>query len=147
MNSKEDNVKVKILNIKDIEDFKLNVSGNVVAGFPSPASDYIENELDLKSYLIKNESSTFFVWAEGNSMINDHICDGDLLVIDRSFKPGKNSILMCYLDGDFTIKKVSKIGKDFYLIPSNPAFEPKKIDEGSDFRLWGRVRFAIHEYK
>ncbi len=147
MESKQDNVKVKILNIKDIDEFKLNVSGNVVAGFPSPASDYIENELDLKTYLIKNESSTFFVRAEGNSMINDHICDGDLLVIDKAFKPGKNSILMCYLDGAFTIKKFSKIGKEFYLIPSNPEFEPIKVDENSDFRLWGRVRFSIHEHK
>jgi DNA polymerase V len=147
MKSKQDISKLEILNYKDDENFKPLIEGYVAAGFPSPANDYLENDLKLKSLLIKNESSTFFVRAYGNSMVNEHICDGDILVVDKSLEPSGNSILVCIIDGEYTVKKVKKKGKDLYLIPANPDFNPIKIDEGSDFRLWGVVTFVIHKLR
>lgn len=147
MKPKQDKSKIEILNYKDDETFKPIIEGYVAAGFPSPANDYLENDLKLKSLLIKSESSTFFVRANGNSMVNEHICDGDILVVDRSLEPNSNSILICIIDGEYTVKKVKKKGKDFYLMPASPDFKPIKIDEGSDVHLWGVVTFVIHKVR
>lgn len=139
--------RLKVLNSNKFEETLPQLEGSVAAGFPSPAADYIENDLSLKALLMKNESSTFFVQVVGNSMIEENIFDGDILVVDKSLDPTSNSILVCFLNGEFTVKKVSKILNDFYLIPANPDFKPIKIEESSDFRLWGVVTFVIHKLR
>ena len=139
---------LKIFNSQSIEsDFTAFIDGFVTAGFPSPAGDYIENTLNFKELFIKNESSTFFVRVEGNSMFNAGISDSDILVVDKSLKPYDNSILVCFVDGEFTVKRVCKIDGVFYLIPDNPQFQPIRINENSDFRLWGVVTFTIHKFR
>jgi len=140
-------VKLKVFNSKESEDFQPIIDGYVAAGFPSPAGDYIDNELNLKTLLVRNESSTFYVQVVGNSMIEANIFDGDILVVDKSLSPSDKSVLVCFIDGEFTVKKVSKIGKEFFLIPANPEFKPIKIEKGSDFRLWGVVTFVIHKLR
>lgn len=140
-------VKLKVLSSKESEDFQPVIDGYVAAGFPSPAGDYIDNELNLKTLLVRNESSTFYVQVVGNSMVDANIFDGDILVVDKSLSPSNKSILVCFIDGEFTVKKVSKIGKDFFLIPANPEFKPIKIEDSSDFRLWGVVTFVIHKLR
>ena len=147
MASKEERVKLRFLECEENDDFQPLIDGFVAAGFPSPAGDYIDNELNLKSLLVRNESSTFYVQVVGNSMIDANINDGDILVVDKSLNPSDMSILVCFIDGEFTVKRVSKVGKDFYLIPANPDFKPIKIEDGSDFRLWGVVTFVIHKLR
>ncbi len=147
MASKQSKVKLTFLNYKEIEDFQPIIDGYVAAGFPSPAGDYIDSELNLKTLLMRNESSTFYVQVVGRSMVDVNIFDGDILVVDKSLDPSTDSILVCFIDGEFTVKKVSKIGKEFFLIPANPEFKPIKIEEGSDFRLWGVVTFVIHKLR
>ncbi len=117
----------------------------VSAGFPSPANDYLESGLDVRQLLIRNPSSTFFARVSGNSMIDAGIHDGDVLVIDKSLNPHDDSILVCCVDGEFTVKKVQKIDNDFYLVPQNKNLSPIKINESADFRLWGVVTFVIHK--
>lgn len=147
MAKKQGKVKLKILNNTDSAEFQPIIDGYVAAGFPSPAGDYIDNELNLKTLLVRNESSTFFVQVVGNSMIDANIYDGDVLVVDKSLSPCDKSILVCFIDGEFTVKRVSKVGKDFFLIPANPEFKPIKIEDSSDFRLWGVVTFVIHKLR
>lgn len=148
MNSSQNKTTIKFINPLSVNaDFTFPIQGFVTAGFPSPAGDYLEQELNFKELFIKNESSTFFVQVSGNSMINAGIFDGDILVIDKSLDPCDNSILVCFIDGEFTIKRVNKIDGSFYLIPDNPQFKPIKIDEHADFRLWGVVTFAIHKFR
>lgn len=147
MKPKQNRQKLEILNLKEDNTFQPIIDGVVAAGFPSPANDYLDNELDLKALLIRNESATFFLRASGNSMVDDHISDGDILVVDRSLNPNKDSILVCIIDGEFTVKKVFKQGKDLYLMPSNPEFKPIKINEESDVRLWGVVTNVIHKFR
>jgi DNA polymerase V len=147
MPRKPEKARLRFLRNTESEDFSPIIDGYVMAGFPSPAGDYIENELNLKALLMRNESSTFFVQVVGNSMVDVNIFEGDILVVDKSLDPSKDSILVCFIDGEFTVKKVSKIGKDFYLIPANPEFKPIKIEESSDFRLWGVVTFVIHDVR
>jgi len=139
---------LKVIDIQHVKaNFTTSIEGFVTAGFPSPAGDYIENELNFKELFIRNESATFFVRVEGNSMIGAGIFDGDILVVDKSVNPYDNSILVCFVDGEFTVKRISKIEGVLYLIPDNPDFKPIKINEDSDFRLWGVVTFAIHQYR
>jgi DNA polymerase V len=133
--------------IPDIaEELKLPlVDAFISAGFPSPAEDYIEGKLDLNKLLIKNPSSTFFARVRGTSMIEIGIHDGDILIIDKSLEAKHNSVLICFIDGEFTVKKVQKINGDLYLIPQNKDFAPIMVSKESDFRLWGVVTYCIHK--
>jgi DNA polymerase V len=125
---------------------EMEIAGFVTAGFPSPAGDYIESALNLTDILVRNESSTFFVRVEGNSMIGASIYDGDILVVDKSLKPEPDSILVCFVDGEFTVKRVNKIDGQLYLVPDNPDYPLIPINENSDFRLWGVVTHSIHNF-
>lgn len=121
------------------------VDAFISAGFPSPADDYLEAKLDLNHLLIQHPSSTFFARVRGNSMIDVGIHDGDILIIDKSLEPQPSSVLVCFIDGEFTVKRVQKKNGDFYLVPQNKDFAPIKIEKSSDFRLWGVVTYCIHK--
>lgn len=144
----------KIYKSKKLEIFSVDTSvkmelpfidTGVSAGFPSPAEDYIEQRIDLNGVLIKNPSSTFYAKVKGNSMKGAGVYDGDIVIIDKSLVPSQNSLLVCFLDGEFTLKKVKKVNDDLFLIPENPDFKPIKINPESDFRLWGVVTYTIHK--
>ncbi len=123
------------------------VDAYISAGFPSPADDYIEGKLDLNKLLIQNPSSTFFAKVRGTSMIDIGIHDGDILVIDKSLEPKHNSVLVCFIDGEFTVKKVQVINNELYLMPQNKNFSPIKVNKEADFRLWGVVTCCIHNLR
>ena len=124
------------------------IGANLEAGFPSPADDYIEESLDLNKYLIKNPASTFLARVTGSSMIGSHIQEGDILIIDKSLIPQKDSILVCALDGEFTIKRVKKIDDEtVYLMPDNPDFKPIKVSRDNNLMIWGVVTYSIHKHK
>ncbi|HOP04633.1 MAG TPA: translesion error-prone DNA polymerase V autoproteolytic subunit [Tenuifilaceae bacterium] len=143
---KEKNVSLKFFVPEVSEELELPlVDAYINAGFPSPADDYLEGKLDLNSLLIRNPSSTFFARVRGSSMKNAGIHDGDILIIDKSLTPSHNSVLVCFIDGEFTVKKIQKKNGEFYLMPENPDFAPIKIDRESDFRLWGVVTYCIHK--
>ena len=94
---------------------KAAVAGSVVAGFPSPAEQYLEPPLDLNELLVKRPAATFFVRVEGDSMIGAGIRDKDLLVVDRSLTPANGDIIIASVDGEFTVKTYRtgmKVGKD-----------------------------------
>jgi DNA polymerase V len=141
------NTKVKFLNVNVDEEYTPKLEGTVAAGFPSPAADYLEKGLNFKELFIRNESSTFFVQVVGSSMTNSGIHDGDILVIDKSLDPCDDSILICYIDGEFTVKRAKKEDDQFFLIPDNPKFKPILVNVGSDFRIWGVVTFVIHKFR
>ncbi len=118
-------------------------NGGIVAGFPSPAMDFDETKIDLNRYLIKRPSSTFFGKVTGNSMEGAGIYDGNLLIIDKSIKPRSEHIAVCFIDGEFTVKRI-RIEKDcVWLIPANENYEPVRADSSNDFRIWGIVTYVI----
>lgn len=121
------------------------VDAYINAGFPSPADDYLEANLDLNKLLIRNPSSTFFARVRGASMQDVGIYDGDILIIDKSLSPSHNSVLICFIDGEFTVKKIQKVNGEMYLMPQNKDFAPIKVNKESDFRLWGVVTYCIHK--
>jgi len=116
----------------------------VAAGFPSPADDYIENTLDLNDFLIEHPAATFFVRVTGDSMIGAGINSGDILIVDRALSARSGSIIVAVVNGEFTVKRLSRINRGIFLLPENPAYEPIEITEGSGFEVWGVVAHVIH---
>lgn len=121
--------------------------GDVKAGFPSPADDFLDSPLDLNRELVHNPASTFFVRVSGDSMAGDGIGDGDLLVVDRSVEPYDGCIAVCYVDGEFTVKRVRLEKGCAWLMPSNPKYRPIRVDAENDFQIWGIVRHVIKTFK
>jgi DNA polymerase V len=122
------------------------MSSTISAGFPSPADDFIENQVDIFDRIVKHPASTFLVRAKGNSMINRGIQDGDILVVDKSLKPENNSIVIAYIDGEFTVKRFAKEKNSIVLYPANSEYKPIKIDCDNDFLVWGVVTYVLHQY-
>ena len=116
----------------------------ISAGFPSPATDYMENKLDLNEYLIKNPAATFIVKASGSSMINADIYSGDLLIIDRSLIPRNDNIVIASIFGDLTVKKLKKRKNTLFLISANDNYPSIEVKEEMECFIWGVVTFVIH---
>lgn len=119
------------------------VSSGIKAGFPSPAADFEENKISLDKIVVKNGATTFYAKASGDSMVGAGIDDGDILVIDRSLEPKNNKIAICLIDGGFTVKRISQVGDELYLLPENSLYQPIKIEEFNDFLIWGIVTYVV----
>ena len=119
------------------------VDSGISAGFPSPADDFKEQRLSLDDELIRNKEATFFARVSGQSMINAGLDDNDLLVIDRSIEPQHNKIAVCFIDGDFTVKRLRVEADGVWLQPENPNYKPIKVTESNEFIIWGIVTNVI----
>ena len=119
------------------------IESGIMAGFPSPAEDFLDLSIDLNQELIRNPSSTFYARVKGDSMNDAGISDGDLLIIDKSLETTNGKIAVCFIDGEFTVKRI-KIEKDCcWLVPANTDFNPIKVTEENDFLIWGVVIYVI----
>ena len=118
--------------------------GGIRAGFPSPAQDYISESIDLNKELIQHPASTFYARVTGDSMSGEGICEGDILVIDRSVEPEHGDLAVCCLDGEFTLKRLRFTGDGrLFLMPSNRRYRPIEVEAGHDFTVWGIVLYTI----
>ena len=115
----------------------------VSAGFPSPTEHYSSLKLDLNKELIKNPAATFYARVKGISMIDEGIDDGDLIVIDKSIEPYTGCLAVCYIDGEFTLKRFEKHEDYGLLIPANKDYSPIKVTDNNDFIIWGIVTYVI----
>ena len=118
---------------------------SVSAGFPSPATDFMENKLDLNEYLIKHPAATFIVKAKGFSMTDAGILSGDLLIVDRSIDPKSNNIVIASIFGDLTVKKLQKKAKSLFLLSANSDYPSIEVKEEMECFIWGVVTYIIHE--
>ncbi len=129
---------------------KAKLSGSVVAGFPSPAEQYMEPPLDLNELLVKRPAATYFVRVSGDSMSGAGICDGDILVVDRSLRPANGDIIIACVDGDFTVKSyaVRGVGRErrISLEPANPNFPAIVLKPGQELDYFGKVTACIHRF-
>jgi DNA polymerase V len=119
------------------------VKDGVSAGFPSPAADFMETNIDLNRELSENPLATFYIKVKGNSMIDAGINDKDVLVVDRSLEPQNNKIAICFIDGEFTVKRIQKEQDCLYLMPENPNYSPIKVTEENELIIWGIVTYVI----
>ena len=118
-------------------------NNNISAGFPSPADDFKEIRISLDKEIIKNEEATFYARVDGESMQGAGLNDGDLIVIDRSEEPKNGSIAVCFLDGEFTVKRLKLKNKEIYLMPENSKYSPIKIGAGNELSIWGIVTYVV----
>lgn len=114
--------------------------------YPSFVQEYMIGSIDLNKVLIKNAPTTFITVVDGESMIEECIGNGDLLIIDKSLDPYDGCLAACYIDGDFTLKKVRRENDYVWLLPANPAYQPIKVTENNDFIIWGIVTSNIKFY-
>lgn len=115
----------------------------ISAGFPSPSGDFNKTRISLDDELVQNKDSTFYAKVKGQSMINAGLDDNDLLVIDRSLEPANNKIAVCFLDGEFTVKRLRVAKNEVWLQPENPNYPIIHITEENDFMIWGIVTNVI----
>jgi len=118
---------------------KSQIVGSVVAGFPSPAEQYVEPPLDLNDYLVMRPAATFFVRVEGDSMNGAGIFHGDVLIVDRSLRPTDDAIVVVAIDGEFTVKRFRKAGAYIRLEPANPAYPVLTISPSQQLDYFGKV--------
>ena len=130
----------------DSEDsFESHLLGDVKAGFPSPAED-IREKLDLIKLLVKHKASTFFFRVSGVSMVDANMDEGDIIIVDRAIDPYNNCKAVCFIDGEYTVKRVEIHDKGVRLMPAkekNTAYKPIEVTAENDFLIWGVVTYTI----
>jgi DNA polymerase V len=117
----------------------------IAAGFPSPASDYLESSLDFNTYLVSNKAATFVFTVEGNSMTGAHIFDGDKLVVDRSIDARHNHIVVAVVNSEYTVKRLFMRGGVNELRAENPLYPPIRCNDFDDMHIWGVVTGVLRK--
>jgi len=115
----------------------------ISAGFPSPADDFKELRISIDQEVVRNEEATFYARVSGQSMQGAGLDDGDLLVIDRSLEPQHDKIAICYIDGEFTVKRLKVAAEGIFLMPENPNYKPIKMNEENELIIWGIVTYVV----
>lgn len=119
----------------------------IQAGFPSPADDYLEDILSLDEICMVNRDTTFLGRVTGKSLEDIHVYEGDIMVIDKSLSPQNGDLIVAVINSEFTAKFLYLNGKEFFLYPANQRFNPIKIAEYDNFRVWGVVTRIIQDVK
>ena len=123
------------------------ILSKVSAGFPSPADDYIENNLSLSELLIKNHLSTFLMRSSGDSMVEAGINDGDILVVDRSLEAKSRDVVIAIFEGNLTVKRlIIRPDGSAILKAENPLYTNILISEHTELEIWGVVTSTIHQF-
>ena len=115
----------------------------ISAGFPSPADDFKELRISIDQEVVRNEEATFYARVSGESMQGAGLDDGDLLVIDRSLEPIDNKIAVCFIDGEFTVKRLKVTKDEVLLMPENPKYQSIKVTEENELIIWGVVTYVV----
>ena len=125
--------------------FESEILGDVKAGFPSPAED-IREKLDLIKLLVKHKASTFFFRVDGVSMVDSGMDEGDIIIVDRAIDPYNNCKAVCFIDGEYTVKRVEMLNDKVRLMPANEKntkYQPIEITPENQFIIWGVVTYTI----
>lgn len=133
-------------NISEDQLPRLAQSG-IHAGFPSPATDYMTQTIDLNRELVKHPAATFYGRVVGDSMIDAGVEEGDILVIDRALDPKDGDMAVCFVDGEFTLKHLRISDGGLRLEPANPKYPAIEITEGVNFKMWGVVTYIIKKVR
>lgn len=120
---------------------------SIQAGFPSPADDYLEGLLSLDEICLTNRDTTFLGRVTGRSLEDIHVFEGDIMVIDKSLTPQNGDLVVAVINSEFTAKFISIRGREIFLCPASKKFDPIRIAEFDDFKVWGVVTRIIQDVK
>ena len=134
---------MKPYNIDMPESLELDMLGEVRAGFPSLADEEPREKLDLLKLLVKHPSSTFFFRVGGTSMVDSYMDEGDIIIVDRSIEPYNGCSAVCFIDGEFTVKRIERHDDHMLLVAANPKFQPIRVTADNEFAIWGIVTYII----
>lgn len=125
------------------------VDSGIKAGFPSPAQDYLTDSIDLNKELIRHKETTFLARVSGTSLTDAGICEGDLIVVDKSLEVKNGDFVVAYIDGEFTLKefRLDETNQCAWLIPHNKDYAPIKVTEENDFMIWGVLTYTIKQLR
>lgn len=149
MKEKESNPTFTLHPIEINEEILLPYSGGIQAGFTSPAIDYTCDKIDLNQVLIRHSETTFLARAEGDCLNGGkaQIQDGDLIIVDKSLEPRDGDLAVCFLDGEFTMKRVKVEKEEVWLMPDNEKFKPIRVTEDNSFTIWGIITYSIKQHR
>lgn len=145
--------KMKTVKPDDEDVLPAMAQSGIHAGFPSPATDYMTQAIDLNKELVRHPAATFYGRVAGDSMIDAGVEEGDILVIDKSLEPQDGDMAVCFVDGEFTLKHLSfraVPGSDvrkLVLVPANDRYPSIEVEEGMDFKMWGVVTYVIKKIR
>lgn len=143
-------VKLHVFSADTSTMLKLAFADNgIKAGFPSPAQDYMSESIDLNKELIRHSETTFLARVSGNSLVEAGICDGDLVVIDKSLEAKSGDFVVAFIDGEFTLKefRMDEANGCAWLIPHNRDYSPMKVTKENDFLVWGVLTYTIRQLR
>ena len=143
MRTKETNHVLTFQGVKKGAIYLEFVEEGISAGFPSPAADYKNKRISLDEELIKDKNTTYYARVSGESMIGAGLDNDDLLVIDKSITPKDGKIAVCYVDGEFTVKRLKITKECIYLMPENENYKPIKVTQEKQLLIWGIVTYVI----
>lgn len=133
---------------REVPEFRIGLfSDRISAGFPSPATDYLEPGLDLNEFLVNNKAASFLFTVTGVSMIGAGIMDGDKVIVDRSLTPRSGDIVIAALDDEYTIKRLYFDDTGVRLEPANPRYQTITLTEGRELTIWGVVTGVVRKYR
>jgi DNA polymerase V len=119
------------------------IADTVTANFPATPDNYVEGSFNLNKQLVKNHFATFMARVKGSAMTGYGISVGDVLMVDRAMKPGTNETVIAVINGEFTLKRVSMIDDELFLLPETLSGKPTKVKQDPGFELWGVVTYII----
>lgn len=131
--------------ISDAQSLELAYMGDVKAGFPSPSED-VREKLDLLKLIVRHSASTFFFRIDGVSMVDADMDEGDIIIVDRSVDPYNGCKAVCFIDGEYTVKRVEINGSGAVLLPcneKNTKYRPIPVGPDDDFLIWGVVTWIL----
>jgi len=133
-------------------DVRIPFVGGVNAGFTSPAQDYIAAKVDLNRLLVKHPNYTFMAYADGECLEGSDVGDGDMVLVDRSLTPREGDLSVCFIDGEFTMKRIHIEGDAMILLPdpeesNKERFKPIRVTEENAFMIWGIVTYSIKRHR
>jgi DNA polymerase V len=138
--------KLSFLTTHPLTDLEIAVVSYVSAGFPSPASDFLDVNIDLNKHLVTSPPSTFYMKVSGDSMTGVGIMNGSLLIVDRSGLVKDETIIVASLDGELTVKRLLLRENHCILMPENELYQPIIVDKQNEFQIWGVVHHVINSF-
>lgn len=124
--------------------FDVRLLGSVKAGFPSPAEEELQDTLSLNDYLIEKKESTYLLSVDGDSMIDAHIAEGDMVIAERATDAKDGQIVIAEVDGEFTMKYLRKSSGKVWLEPANKKYKP--IYPDTNLKITAIVKGIIRKY-
>ena len=141
--------KINLLTPAEKAGLELEFAQAIHAGFPSPATDYAGDRIDIVREMSRHPETTFYAMVSGESMKEAGLQNGDIVVIDKSLEPKNGDIIIAAVDGEFTIKefRMDAANHCAWLIPHNDRYQPIRVTQEDNFSVWGVVTHTIHKFR